>query len=101
MKLDRDERMRRAAVREAVFRRDRVCVLSDVDGAGTCWPTRHALTPHHKRKASQGGPYTEDNLVAMCPHHNDAIEADADLAALAHRLGYVIKRGDQPQGATP
>ena len=68
------------------------CVLAGVEGAGECFGP---LTPHHKAKASQGGAYDRTNLVAMCSHHNDALEADADLAVLARRLGLVLRREDR------
>lgn len=81
------------AIRQAVFDRDGHCQLRGVEGAGPCFGP---LTPHHKRKASQGGKYTLDELVALCSHHNSQIEADADLARLAHSLGLVVRRGDRP-----
>ncbi len=52
------------------------------------------LTPHHVLKASQGGPYHRDNLVALCAHHNDLIEADAEFAAVARAAGLVRLRRD-------
>lgn len=82
--------------REFVFARDRHCKL-----AGWWDPCRGPLTPHHVLKASQGGPYHRDNLVALCAHHNGLIEADADLAALARQLGLVKLRSDvTPPGHT-
>lgn len=74
----------------AVLARDGGCQLYRVPGAGAC---HGHLTPHHRRKASQGGTYTEDNLVVLCAHHNDQLEADADLAALGVQLGLVVRRG--------
>lgn len=67
------------------------CVLAGVPGAGRCFgrPTRH-----HVRKQSQGGRHDEDNGVCMCAWHNDQIEADPELARLAHSLGYVRYRGE-------
>lgn len=87
----------RSAVRERVFERDQRCRLEHVEGAGEC---AGRLTPHHVRKSSQGGAYDESNLVAMCASHNDRIESDADLAALARSMGLVIRRGDNPNGGT-
>jgi len=82
----------KAPIRERVFARDGYrCRLQAVEGAGRCFG---GITPHHVVKASQGGAYTVDNLVTLCAHHNDQVEADADLAALAHRLGLVTRRGD-------
>ena len=85
------ERRRRSTVSDDVFRRDGGCRLAEVPEAGPCFGR---LTPHHRRKASQGGAYSTQNLVTLCAHHNDQLEADADLAALAHRLGFVVRRGD-------
>lgn len=78
-------------IREAVFRRDGGCLLAGYHGTGKCYGP---LTAHHKRKASQGGSYSMENLIALCAHHNDELEADADLAAMAHGAGFVIRRGD-------
>lgn len=85
------ENRERAVVREAVFTRDGCCVLRGVEGAGQCFGS--PFTPHHRRKASQGGAYTVDNLVTLCAHHNDELEANADLAAIGVALGLVIRRG--------
>lgn len=83
------DRDRRDEVRAAVFARDRYCRLIDrADVAGTC---RGPLTPHHLRKASAGGGYTEDNLVALCAGHNTWVEDEPDLA---YSLGLVRRRGD-------
>lgn len=81
------ENRTKAPIREAVFERDGACRLR---GVGECFGP---LTPHHVRKASQGGEYSVDNLVALCAHHNGLLESDADFAALARRLGLVIRRG--------
>lgn len=80
-------------IRGAVFARDRYqCQLQGVEGVGGCFG---GLTPHHIRKASQGGAYSEENLATLCSSHNDRIESDADLAAIAHARGLVKLRGDQ------
>lgn len=76
------------AVRAAVFERDGGCLLAHHS------PCFGVLTPHHRRKAGQGGAYTEANLVALCAAHNDQLEADADLAAYARSIGLVLRRGD-------
>jgi hypothetical protein len=89
-RLPAAEQRRRAEVREAVFHRDGGCLLRGVDGAGRCFG---GLTPHHRRKASQGGTYDEDTLATLCAHHNDELEANADLARLGVELGLVIRRG--------
>ncbi|HJV08638.1 MAG TPA: HNH endonuclease signature motif containing protein, partial [Acidimicrobiales bacterium] len=78
------------AIRAQVFDRDAYrCQLRDVAGAGRCYGP---LTPHHRRKASQGGGYTLANLVTLCRHHNDQLEARADVAALGEQLGLVVRR---------
>lgn len=83
----------RPSVRAAVFARDGYrCRLADVDGAGRCFG---GLTFHHVRKESQGGVYTVDNGASLCAHHNDELEANADLAAIARRLGLVERREDR------
>lgn len=88
--LPPEEKARRARVKAAVFERDGYrCRLAGVAGAGRCFGE---LTFHHRRKASQGGRYTFENGAALCAHHNEQLEADADLAALGVRLGLVLLR---------
>jgi hypothetical protein len=83
--------------RHLVFARDghrcQVAVVAAATGRalGGCYGP---LTPHHRRKASAGGAYRVPNLVTACSQHNDAMEADADLAAWAHTVGLVVRRGD-------
>lgn len=77
------------AIRDEVYARDGRCRLADLPGAGPC--AGHP-TPHHRRKASQGGGYTLANLVAACSVHNDALESDADLAAEARAVGLLLER---------
>lgn len=89
--LPAGERERRLDVRRAIVARDRGCVLAGVPGAGDCFG---GLTPHHRRKASDQGGYTEANLVVLCAGHNDGLEADADLARLGRERGLVVRRGD-------
>lgn len=73
----------RAAVRRAVFERDRwACQLKD----RTPNDCHGVLTVHHLRKASAGGPYTADNLVALCAGCNVWVE---DNPAAARKLGMV------------
>lgn len=67
------------------------CALAGVAGAGECFGRP---TFQHRRKASQGGAYDEANGATLCSFHNQRIEADADLAALARSLGLVLLRGD-------
>ena len=76
------------AVRERVFERDGHCQLV---GHGDCFGP---LTPHHRRKESDQGAYSEANLVSLCSFHNGQLEADADLARVGRRLGLVVRRGD-------
>lgn len=88
-RLSAAERRDRDAIRDAVFERDGYrCRL------GHYSPCYGPLTPHHRRKASQGGTYTLENLVALCASHNDALEADADLAAYGRSVGLVLRTGD-------
>lgn len=76
--------------REFVFARDsHRCRF-----AGMWDACRGVLTPHHVLKASQGGPYHRDNLVAACAYHNDLVEQDADFAAVARAAGLVRLRRD-------
>lgn len=83
-------RREHAAIRAQVFDRDAYrCALRDVAGAGRCYGP---LTPHHRRKASQGGAYTLENLVTLCRHHNDQLESRADVAAIGEALGLVTRR---------
>ena len=78
-------------VREAVFRRDGArCRLRGLPGAGQCFG---GLTPHHRRRDSQGGAYSLFNLVAACSHHNELLESDADFSAAAEAAGLVVRRG--------
>ena len=82
-------------VREQVFARDRFCQVHHLGyrsyAVGRCYGP---LTPHHRRKASQGGAYSTENLVVACLAHNEALEADAGLARWAHSVGLVVRRGD-------
>lgn len=73
----RDDLPRRREVREAVFERDRCCVLLTLVAGHCCLGP---LTPHHVRKAGQGGPYAEANLVAVCAFGNSWLETQRPLA---------------------
>jgi hypothetical protein len=77
---------KRPAIRQAVFERDGGCLAQGVEGLGACFG---GLTPHHVLKEGQGGEYTEDNLISLCCHHNDLLEADAKAAAIAKAAGFV------------
>jgi 5-methylcytosine-specific restriction endonuclease McrA len=86
----RKEAAARAVIRGEVFQRDGFrCELDGFLGAGRCFGP---LTPHHVIKASQGGAYSVENLRTLCAHHNEQLEADADLARLAEGLGLVKRR---------
>lgn len=73
-----------AVTREHVFARDghacRIAPLVDT-------PCFGPLTPHHLKKASQGGEYTEANLWTACAHHNEWVE---DHPTRARALGLVL-----------
>lgn len=75
-------------VRAAVFARDgQVCRMAwhqDTECVGR-------LTPHHLRKASSGGAYSLENLVALCEFHNGWVE---DHPQAATQLGLVVREGD-------
>lgn len=68
---------------EQVKERDKTCRLTAL--GGTCFGP---LTPHHVKKASQGGRFTLSNIVAGCAHHNGMVENEP---ALAYSLGFVVK----------
>lgn len=83
----------RRLIREIVFRRDNgECQLAGLTNAGKCFGP---LTPHHRLKASQGGGYTEANLVAACSHHNEMLESDADFGRAGEAAGHVIRSWDE------
>jgi hypothetical protein len=87
-----------AKVREAVYARDRGCQLAHLvgqrDSAGTEVPRCHGpRTPHHRRKAIEGGAYSVANRVELCLGHNGWVEDEPDAAAeLAPLL--VMRSGD-------
>lgn len=87
----------RAIVRERVFARDHWRCQVAERAAETGYDAGHCfgrLELHERRKASQGGAYDEANGVAVCSHHNAAMESDADLARWARSVGLVLRRGD-------
>lgn len=84
------ERRARDAVRLEVFRRDQRCLLAGYPANPRCLAPM--LTPHHLRKAGQGGAYTLENLVALCAGHNDWLET-REGAQIGEALGLVIRRG--------
>lgn len=91
-----------AEVRRAVFKRDGGCIvraLGEMRIVSEGVPVPGCFGPpsaHHLLKASQGGAYTEENLVTLCVGHNDWVE---DQPRAAYALGLVIRRGDHPADA--
>ena len=90
------EAKERVRVRGLVFERDGWrCRMAPLGG---CWGV---LTFHHVKKASQGGAYSVENGATLCAFHNDLIESDADIAAVAESMGLVrhwwegVQRRDQ------
>lgn len=81
-------------IRAVVFDRDVRCRLAGSLGTGPCFGTR--MTPHHLRKAGQGGPYSIENLVTLCANHNDWVE---DFRPAAWTWGLVIGHGETPEWA--
>lgn len=82
-------------IRRAVFDRDGwTCRLKDTTDvlAHSC----SGLTVHHLLKASQGGEYTEENLVTLCSVANDLIE---DHPQRAWELGLVVRQGESTADA--
>lgn len=63
----------RRAITEAVFSRDRRCLLAPLAGRRVP-PCFGPPTPHHIRKAGQGGGWTMQNIVKLCAFHNDWLE---------------------------
>jgi hypothetical protein len=76
-----------ALIRQAVYERDGRCRLRG-GALGPCFGKPY--TPHHLRKAGQGGAYSMSNLLTLCAGHNDRIE---ELPRLDMELnGLVIPR---------
>lgn len=83
-RLTPQEKAQHDTVREEVFRRDGYrCRLAGVSGAGRCFGP---LTYHHRRKNGQGGLYTVSNGATLCAHHNDELEANVKLVAIAKAM---------------
>src|SRR5687767_4128374 len=62
-------------------------LIADCEGRADC--------VHERRRRSQGGSLTKRvNLATLCSPCNNLIESDADVAAFAHRVGLVVRRGD-------
>ena len=79
----RSEAGARAAVRAEVFERDGWrCQIQPLVGDRCFGP----LTPHHLKKASQGGAYTAENFTSACAYHNVWVE---DHPVRAKELGLV------------
>lgn len=84
-RLTAGEMADRRIVRDSVFRRDGGCLAAEVEVWGRCYGD---LTPHHLLKSVHGGPYSEDNLIALCAHHNQMVENDPPRA---RELGFVTE----------
>ena len=88
------EQTLRDEVWAAVLLRDQHCLLAGrVADAGRC---RGRLTPHHLRKAGQGGRWVPNNIVVLCAGHNGWVE---DYPRTAWALGLVIRAGETAQQA--
>lgn len=88
----RREADKRRAVTLAVFERDGfACRATDLD-FGPCFGP---LTPHHLKKASQGGRFVPSNLLTLCAAHNDRVE---DQPARARALGLVTYSWEEADG---
>lgn len=98
----RDDLPRRKKEREAVFARDRVCVVRRYVGVTLenpetgettkVPPCRGELTFGHVKKASQMGAYDRKNGVAQCWFHNCVWVETAPRWAV-EKLGMVPSRG--------
>lgn len=82
----------RRGVREAVFARDgfrcRIAPLLITAGFHSTSQCHGPLTPHHLKKASGGGEYTEANIVTACLFHNDLMENEP---IIAEKINMVIR----------
>lgn len=65
-----DQRPQEEAITAEVFRRDGGCIMR-TQASHIC---HGPLTPHHLRKQSAGGPWTLDNVVALCAWANGEVE---------------------------
>lgn len=84
-------------IRQAVIARDMGCVVPKLLRAAGDDPAAFGRccgipTYHHKKKASQGGEFTEANGACLCWFHNRHLEQDADFAAWGRVVGLVIPR---------
>lgn len=87
----------RDAVWNEVRHRDRTCLLHGAHGeAITGQPCVGRLTPHHLRKAGQGGEFTAVNIVMLCAGHNGWVE---DYPLTAYVQGFVVRAGETPDEA--
>lgn len=60
-----------------------------------CWKQR-AAECHHRRKRSQGGPWTFSNILHLCPLCHGRIEHEP---AWAQTYGYDLVNGEDPAEA--
>lgn len=79
----------RVRIRATVYARDGERCRLDGHEGHECQSS--LLTVHHLLKASQGGPYSVDNLVTLCAEANDWVEDNPDAA---HSVGLVCRRGE-------
>jgi hypothetical protein len=82
----------RRTVTQQVFDRDGGCLLAPVVKVHIP-PCHGKLTPHHIRKAGQGGTWTIVNIVALCARHNDWLE-DLDGMLYGRPAGLICLRTD-------
>jgi hypothetical protein len=70
-------------------RNGKLALAEALSAVGKC--AGQALTPHHLRKAGQGGSWSPENLVTLCAAHNGWVENEPEKA---HLLGLVIWAGE-------
>lgn len=79
----------------AVLMRDGgMCMMT---GAGSC--SNH-LTANHRLNRKAGGSKLRNgmgNACAICDHHNDRIESDAEAAEVARERGVKLREGQDPE----
>ena len=76
-------------LRERVLRRDKVC-QAHPRGYALDVPCGGRLHAHHRRLRSQGGPDTDENLIAVCTVHHHHIHSVDRKGAEAAEL--VVRR---------
>lgn len=76
------------AVSPEVMARARYVCEAQLDRICTIWPEK---TPHHRKRRSQGGPNTMDNLMAVCSTCHAYIHAHP---LWSYDRGLLIRRND-------